>query len=338
MRSASSLRSPAAEPGDPPAIHAVRRAAAGRAVRVDSVADLVGDTPLVRLRRIERDCHGVEVWAKCEFANPAGSVKDRAALRIVREGLRAGHLRPGVRLLDSTSGNTGIAYAMVGAALGVPVTLVMPANVTTPRKQVSRAYGVEVVYSSELEGSDGAIVLAKQMAAERPDLYWYADQYSNPNNPLAHYHTTAPEIWAQTQGRVTHFVTGIGTSGTVIGTSRRLRELGPVRCVGIQPDDALHGLEGMKHLPSSIVPKIYDESALDETIWMPTDEGWDCAERLAHEEGLLVGHSSGGNVAGALRVGKRLAAEGRGGVVVTILCDRGDRYFAPLKWERHYTW
>lgn len=310
-----------------------------RAVRIDNLTDLVGNTPLVRLRRIEKDCPGVELWAKAEFTNPAGSVKDRAALRIIREAMRTGHLRPGLRLLDSTSGNTGIAYAMVGAALGVPVTLVMPENVSVPRKQVSSAYGVDIVYSSPFEGSDGAIVLAKQLAAEQPDRYWYADQYSNPNNPLAHYHGTGSEIWAQTGGRVTHFVTGIGTSGTVIGTSRRLHELAPhVRCLGLQPDDAMHGLEGMKHLPSSIVPKIYDEAALDGMIWMSTEEGWDMSERLAHDEGLMVGHSSGGNVAGALRVAKGLAAEGRGGVVVTVLCDRGDRYFLPLKWDKHYLW
>ena len=307
--------------------------------RADNLTDLVGNTPLVRLRRIGRALPGVEIWAKCEFANPAGSVKDRAARRIIVEALRTGQLRPGMRLLDSTSGNTGIAYAMVGAALGVPITLVMPANVSVPRKQITGAYGVELVYSSELEGSDGAILLAKKLAAERPDLYWYADQYSNPNNPLAHYHTTAPEIWEQTRGRITHFVAGIGTSGTVVGTSRRLHELKrDIRCIAVQPDDALHGLEGMKHLPSSIVPPIYDETTLDETIWMPTDEGWDVAERLAAEEGLFVGHSAGGNVAAALRVARRLVAAGEPGVIVTILCDRGDRYFAPLKWEKHYLW
>lgn len=244
-----------------------------------------------------------------------------------------------MRLIDSTSGNTGIAYAMVGAALGVPVTLVMPENVSAPRKQVSTAYGVEIIYSSPMEGSDGAIVLAKKLVREHPDRYYYADQYSNPNNPLAHYHTTAPEIWAQTQGRLTHFVTGIGTSGTVVGTSRRLRELSPtVRCVAIQPDDAMHGLEGMKHLPSSIVPAIYDPSVLHDTIWMPTDEGWDMSDRLSREEGLFVGHSAGGNVAGALRVARALSKAGERGVVVTILCDRGDRYFVPLRWEKRYLW
>lgn len=308
-------------------------------LRAGDLTELVGNTPLLRLHHIERGCPGVELWAKCEFTNPAGSVKDRAALRIVQEARAAGLLRPGMRLIDSTSGNTGIAYAMVGAALGVPITLVMPENVSVPRKQVATAYGVEIVYSSPMEGSDGAILLAKRLVDEHPDRYWYADQYSNPNNWLAHYHGTGPEIWAQTGGRVTHFVTGIGTSGTVMGTSRRLHELGPhVRCIGMQPDDAMHGLEGMKHLPSSIVPHIYDESVLDETMWMSTEEGWDMAERLAHEEGLMVGHSSGGNVAAALRVGKALAAEHKPGVVVTILCDRGDRYFLPLKWEKHYLW
>ena len=310
-----------------------------RALRVHQITDLVGATPLVRLHHIERDCPGVELWAKCEFCNPAGSVKDRAALRIVRDALARGQLGPGARLLDSTSGNTGIAYAMVGAALGVPVTLVMPENVSAPRKQVTSAYGVEIIYSSPMEGSDGAIRLAKELAAGRPDRYFYADQYSNPNNPLAHYHGTGLEIWAQTEGRVTHFVTGIGTSGTVVGTSRRLRELSPrVRCVAVQPDDAMHGLEGMKHLPSSIVPQIYDPAPLHDTIWMPTDEGWDMSERLAREEGLFVGHSSGGNVAAARRVGRALAAAGERGVVVTILCDRGDRYFVPLRWERRYLW
>jgi cysteine synthase B len=308
-------------------------------LRVRDLTELVGNTPLMRLHHIERGCPGVELWAKCEFTNPAGSVKDRAALRIIQEARRTGALRPGVRLIDSTSGNTGIAYAMVGAALGVPITLVMPENVSVPRKQVATAYGVEIIYSSPMEGSDGAIRLAKRLVTEHPDRYWYADQYSNPNNWQAHYHGTGPEIWAQTGGRVTHFVAGIGTSGTVMGTSRRLHELDPhVRCIGMQPDDAMHGLEGMKHLPSSIVPHIYDESVLDDTIWMSTEDGWDMAERLAHEEGLMVGHSSGGNVAAALRVGKALAAEGKTGVVVTILCDRGDRYFLPLKWEKHYLW
>ena len=307
-------------------------------IRVDSIVDLIGNTPLVRLRAIEADCPGVELWAKCEFANPGGSVKDRAALRIVLDARARGDLPEGVRLIDSTSGNTGIAYSMVGAALGVPITLVMPENVSAPRKQVTRAYGTELIFSDPMEGSDGAIVHARRIVEEHPDRYYYPNQYANDSNWLAHYDTTAPEIWAQTHGRVTHFVAGIGTSGTIMGTSRRLHELGPVRCVALQPDDAMHGLEGLKHIPSSLVPPIYDERVLDETIWMPTEEGWDMAERLARDEALFVGHSAGANVAGALRIGKQLAAAGHSGVVVTVLCDRGDRYFTPLRWEQHYVW
>ncbi len=307
--------------------------------RVESVIDLIGNTPLLRLGRIERDCPGVELWAKAEFANPGGSVKDRAAARILLDAIARGDLGGGRRLLDSTSGNTGVAYAMVGAALQIPVTLVMPSNVTIPRKQVTAAYGVEQIYSDPMLGSDGAIVLARELAQKHPDRYYYPNQYANESNWRAHYDGTALEIWEQTQGRVTHFVTGIGTSGTVMGTSRRLHELRrDIVCIGMQPDDAWHGLEGLKHIPSSIVPPIYDEGVLDETMWMGTDEGWDMSERIADEEGLFVGHSSGANVAAALRVGKRLHAEGKTGVVVTVLCDRGDRYFGPLEWECHYVW
>ncbi len=313
-----------------------------RPSRVDRITDLIGNTPLVRLHHIEAACPGVELWAKCEFSNPAGSVKDRPARRIIQDALERGDLE-GRRLMDSTSGNTGIAYSMVGAALGVPVTLVMPENVSVPRKQVTAAYGTELIFSDPMEGSDGAILLAQKLVAEHPDRYYYPNQYANPSNPLAHYHGTAVEIWQQTQGRVSHFVTGIGTSGTVVGTSRRLHELGRttgrhVTCIGMQPDDGMHGLEGLKHLPSSLVPAIYDPSVLDETIWMTTEDGWDMTERLGEEEGLFVGHSSGANVAAALRVGARLHKRGERGVVVTVLCDRGDRYFTPLKWERHYVW
>lgn len=307
--------------------------------RVDSVLDLVGNTPLLRLGRIDAACPGVELWAKAEFANPGGSVKDRAATRIILDAIARGDLGDGRRLLDSTSGNTGIAYSLVGAALGIPITLVMPENVSLPRKQITRGFGTELIFSDPMEGSDGAIVLARQLAAEHPDRYYYPNQYANDSNWLAHYDGTALEIWAQTQGRVTHFVTGIGTSGTIVGTSRRLHELNPkIRCIGMQPDDAWHGLEGLKHIPSSLVPEIYDERVLDDTIWMPTDEGWDMSERLAQEEALFVGHSAGANVAAALRVGQELSAAGKEGVIVTVLCDRGDRYFGPLKWEKHYVW
>ena len=307
--------------------------------RVDSVVELIGNTPLLRLGRIERACPGVELWAKAEFTNPGGSVKDRAASRIILDAIARGDLSGGRRLLDSTSGNTGVAYSMVGAALGIPITLVMPGNVTIPRKQVTSAYGTEQIYSDPMEGSDGAILLARKLADEQPDRYYYPNQYANESNWRAHYDGTGLEIWAQTQGRVTHFVTGIGTSGTVMGTSRRLHELRrDIVCIGMQPDDAWHGLEGLKHIPSSLVPPIYDESVLDETLWMSTDEGWDMTQRIADEEGLFVGHSSGANVAAALRVGKRLHAEGKRGVVVTVLCDRGDRYFGPLEWECRYVW
>ncbi len=306
---------------------------------VESVLDLVGNTPLLRLGRIDADCPGVELWAKAEFSNPGGSVKDRAASRIIKDALERGDLGDGRRLLDSTSGNTGIAYSMVGAALNIPITLVMPENVSLPRKQITKGFGTELIFSDPMLGSDGAIVEARKLAAEQPERYYYPNQYANDSNWLAHYDGTAPEIWEQTHGRVTHFVTGIGTSGTIVGTSRRLHEFNPnIRCIGMQPDDAWHGLEGLKHIPSSLVPEIYDPSALDDTLWMPTDEGWDMSERLAQQEALFVGHSAGANVAAALRVGKELAARGEEGVVVTVLCDRGDRYFGPLKWEKHYVY
>jgi cysteine synthase B len=310
-----------------------------RAIRVDSILDLVGNTPLVRLAQLERDCPGVELWAKCEFANPAGSVKDRAALRIIQDAIGRGDLGNGVRLIDSTSGNTGIAYSMVGSALRIPITLVMPENVSAPRKQVTQAYGTEVVYSDPMEGSDGAIMLARKLVDENPGRYYYPNQYANESNWRAHYDGTAMEIWRQTEGRVTHFVTGIGTSGTIIGVSRRLHELSStIRCIGMQPDDSFHGLEGLKHLPSSLVPEIYDASVLDDTAWVSTEDGWDMSERMGQEEGLLVGHSSGANVAAAVRIGKELSARGKKGVVVTVLCDRGDRYFVPLEWEKNYQW
>ncbi len=307
--------------------------------RVDSVLDLVGNTPLLRLGRIDADCPGVEIWAKAEFANPGGSVKDRAAARIIKDAIARGDLGDGRRLLDSTSGNTGIAYSLVGAALGIPITLVMPENVSLPRKQITKGFGSELIFSDPMEGSDGAIVAARELVDANPGKFYYPNQYANDSNWRAHYDGTGPEIVAQTGGRVTHFVTGIGTSGTVMGVSRFLHDHDrSIRCIGVQPDDSMHGLEGLKHIPSSLVPPIYDESVLDETIWMPTEEGWDMAERIATDEGLFVGHSAGGNVAAALRVAKGLVDEGKRGVVVTVLCDRGDRYFAPLKWEKHYVW
>lgn len=299
----------------------------------ESITDLIGDTPIVRLRTFEREVPGVQIWAKCEFMNPGGSVKDRAAYQMIRDAVRAKALKPGKTIIDSTSGNTGVAYSLIGGALGYPVTLVMPGNVSWARQQITRAFGTKLVFSDPMEGSDGAIMLCRKMVAENPDDYFYPDQYSNPSNPLAHYLGTGREIWEQTEGRVTHFVTGIGTSGTVMGTGRRLKDYRrDIEVWAVEPDDALHGLEGLKHMPSSLVPAIYHPEELNGVISMPTDEAWDTSDRLAKEEGLLVGHSSGGSLAGGMRLARKLSAAGRAGVVVTLFPDRADRYFeAPTQ-------
>lgn len=308
---------------------AVRRAR----VRVaDRITSLIGDTPIVRLRAFDAATPNVEIWAKCEFLNPGGSVKDRAAYQMIRDAIRTGALKPGQAIIDSTSGNTGVAYALIGGALGFPVTLVMPGNVSWARQKITLAFGTKLVFSDPMEGSDGAIRLCREIVAKDPDAYYYPDQYSNPSNPLAHYNTTGREIWEQTEGRVTHFVTGIGTSGTVMGTGRRLKEYRhDIEIWAVEPADALHGLEGLKHMASSLVPPIYKPDELNGIIPMETEEAWDVSERLAKEEGVLVGHSSGGALAGALRIAKRLAATRQPGVVVTLFPDRADRYFeAPL--------
>jgi len=319
-------------------------AASARAPRhgagsVDSLTALVGRTPLVRLRAFEAEVPGVELYAKLEFFNPGGSVKDRAALQMVREALDGGRLRPGQTLIDSTSGNTGVAYAWIGAALGIPVALVMPENVTAARKQITAAFGAQLIYSDPMEGSDGAIRHARALIEADPSRWFYPDQYSNAANPRAHELGTAREIWEQTQGRVTHFVCGVGTSGTAMGTTRGLKAKNPaIRVEGVQPSEPMHALEGLKHIPSSIVPGIYDASALDGTRWITTDEGWDVTDRLAQAEGLMVGHSSGAALAGALEVARELSARGEPGVVVTLFPDRADRYFEPGRWTREYQW
>ena len=299
----------------------------------ESITDLIGDTPIVRLRTFEREVPGVEIWAKCEFMNPGGSVKDRAAYQMIRDAIRAKTLVAGKTIIDSTSGNTGVAYSLIGGALGYPVTLVMPANVSWARQQITRAFGTTLVFSDPMEGSDGAIMLCRKMVAENPGKYFYPDQYSNQSNPLAHYLGTGREIWEQTGGRVTHFVTGIGTSGTVMGTGRRLKDYRrDIEIWAVEPDDALHGLEGLKHMASSLVPAIYHPDELNGVIAMPTEEAWDVSDRLAKEEGLLVGHSSGGSLAGGMRLARQLAAAHRPGVVVTLFPDRADRYFeAPIQ-------
>ena len=310
-----------------------------RSRRLGSVLDMVGQTPLLRLERIGRSAPSVELYAKLEFANPGGSVKDRAARQMILDAMADGRIRDGATLIDSTSGNTGVAYSLFGAALGLPVQLVMPSNVSKPRKDIARAFGTEIIFSDPLEGSDGAIRLVREIVAKDPDRYFYPDQYSNPSNPLAHYLGTGPEILDAVGDRITHFVTGLGTTGTMMGTTRRLREHGrPIRCIAVEPADALHGLEGLKHLASSLVPAIYDASLPHETHRVTTEDGWDMADRLAREEGLLVGHSSGAHVFAALRVAEELHRTQGGGCVVTIVCDRGDRYFAPMKWEKRYTW
>ena len=313
--------------------------AVGRSQRIGSVTEAVGDTPLVRLRSVTKNAPDVEVYAKLEFENPGGSVKDRAALRMMTDALADGRLSKGKTLIDSTSGNTGVAYSLFGAALGVPVKLVMPSNVSKARKDIARAFGTEIIWSDPLEGSDGAILLAKKIVEEDPDKWFYPDQYSNESNPLAHYHGTGPEILRDVGDRITHFVAGLGTSGTMMGTARRLKEHHrPIRCVAVEPDSPLHGLEGLKHMATSIVPAIYHRSGHDELVPVTTEDGWDMSERLAREEGLSVGHSSGANVFAAVKIAERLQAEVGRGCVVVIVADRADRYFAPLKWEKKYVW
>jgi cysteine synthase B len=287
------------------------------------ITRLVGNTPLLRLRIFEREFPRVEVYAKAEWFNPGGSVKDRAALSMIEDGERRGALAKGKTIIDSTSGNTGIAYAMIGAAKGYPVKLVMPANVSAERTALVTAYGAEIVYSDAGDGSDGAIRLVRELVAMDPHAYFYPDQYSNPANPRAHYDGTAVEILAQTFGRVTHFVASLGTTGTFTGTSRRLKDHDPsLRTIAVQPEDAFHGLEGMKHLPTAIVPGIWDPTFADELWGCPTEPAYDLARTIARTEGLLVGHSSGA----ALWAVRKLAATIKEGVVVTVFPDSGDRY------------
>jgi S-sulfo-L-cysteine synthase (O-acetyl-L-serine-dependent) len=298
----------------------------------DSVVDLIGNTPLVRLRRFESEVPaGVELYAKAEWTNPGGSVKDRAALRMILEGERAGCLQPGRTILDATSGNTGIAYAMIGAARGYRVRLCVPENVTPERKRILRVYGAEIVFTNPLEGSDGAIREVRRLYAADPERYFYPDQYNNPANCQAHYDTTGPEILTQTGGRLTHFVAGLGTSGTFMGAGRYLRDHKPdVQLISVQPDSPLNGLEGLKHMDSAIVPGIYDPRLADVDLRTSTEDAYEATRRLAVEEGLLVGISSGA----ALAAGLRIARTATTGVVVMIFCDGGDKYLSERFWEQ----
>jgi S-sulfo-L-cysteine synthase (O-acetyl-L-serine-dependent) len=295
-----------------------------------SVLKLVGNTPLVELCRV-RDgvAPGVRLFAKLEGFNPGGSVKDRAALRMVQDGIESGRLAPGKTILDSTSGNTGIALAMIGAALGYPVELVMPANVSRERKDVIAAFGASIVFSDPLEGSDGAIRLCRTRLAEDPERYFKPDQYNNDANPRAHYESTGPEIWQQTEGAVTHFVASIGTGGTIMGTGRYLKHVNPaIEVIAAEPDDAFHGIEGLKHMASSIVPGIFHESELDRKLGVSTDDAYNMVYRLGREEGLITGQSCGAAHCAALRVARDLTE----GTVVVLFPDFGDRYLSTNLW------
>jgi cysteine synthase B len=307
------------------------------------VLDRIGNTPLIRLEKITARLPAVQILAKVEWVNPGGSIKDRAASSIVADAQARGLLGAskatlGQRLLDATSGNTGIAYAMLGAAMNFGVTLCMPANVSPERKKILAAYGAEVVSTDPADGSDGAIRKAREMAAEGGDRFYYADQYGNDANWRAHYKTTAPEIWRQTEGQITHFVAGLGTSGTFMGTTRRLKEYSSsIECISMQPDSPFHGLEGMKHMASAIVPVIYDPALADRNIEVETEAAYRMAKQLAREEGVLVGVSAAANVAASLRIAEEIAANEperlQDTVIVTILCDSADKYLSERFWE-----
>ncbi len=299
-----------------------------------NLTERIGSTPLLRLERVTANLKNAQVLAKAEWTNPGGSVKDRAASRIVNDALCAGYLGVGKSLLDSTSGNTGIAYAMLGAAYGIPITLCMPSNVSKERKRILSAYGATVIYTDPGEGSDGAIRKAQAIAASEPEKYYYADQYSNDYNWRAHYSQgTADEIWMQTAGCVTHFVAILGTSGTFVGTSRRLKELNPaIRCISLQPDSPFHGIEGTKHMETSIIPRIYDASIADAELGIETEAAYTMARRVAREEGLLIGVSAAAALVGALLVARDATA---GSVIVTIFPDSGDKYLSEHFWEEN---
>jgi len=295
--------------------------------------DQIGNTPLIKLDRLCADLPGIEIWVKLEFFNPGGSVKDRPALNIIESAERSGDLAKDSTILDATSGNTGIAYAMIGAAKGYRVALCLPGNASIERKRILKALGAELIITDAAEGSDGAFRRVRQIYSEHPEKYFYADQYNNDNNWRAHFQTTAPEILQQTDTRVTHFVALLGTTGTFVGTSRRLKEGVPgVECWSAQPSTPLHGIEGTKHLPASIVPGIYDASLATGNLWIDTEDCHEMARKLARDEGLLVGISAAGNVVAARKLGQQLAAQKRSALIVTIACDGAAKYLSEDFW------
>ena len=297
--------------------------------------DRVGKTPLLRFESLTRQWTNIEILGKAEWANPGGSVKDRAAFSIVRTALQSGRLSKGKQLLDATSGNTGIAYAMIGAAMGISVTLCVPANVSPERKRILAAYGATVIWTDPMEGSDGAIRKAREFYAADPATYFYADQYSNDANWLAHYHGTAEEVWAQTKGAVTHFVAGLGTTGTFMGTARRLKELNRgIRVISFQPDSAFHGLEGLKHMPTAIVPPIYDPSLADSTLEIGTEPSYEMVKRVAREEGILLGISAGAALVACLTLAQQISSRGtETSTIVTVLPDSAEKYLSENFWQ-----
>jgi len=300
-----------------------------------SVLDLIGRTPLVRLRHFERETPGVELYAKAEWQNPGGSVKDRAAARMIADGEASGALGPGLTIVDATSGNTGIAYAMIGASRGYPVKLCLPENASPERKLILRALGAELILTSPLEGTDGAIREARRIYASDPERYFYPDQYNNDGNWRAHYDTTAPELIEQTSGKLTHFVARLGTSGTFVGTTRRLRELNPaIRCISLQPDASFHGLEGWKHMETAIRPAIYDDTLADEDLVVSTEDAYRLVKRIAREEGLLVSPSAAAALTGCFAVAKKIPRE-QHAVVVTVFADSGAKYLSERFWDEY---
>jgi cysteine synthase B len=306
----------------------MRSAAAGQ-----SILERIGNTPLLRLARIGGEFPNIEFCAKAEWFNPGGSVKDRAALGMVQAGLASGALRPGKTIIDATSGNTGIAYAMVGAAMGFPVTLCLPDSASHERKRILAAFGAEMIITPGDEGTDGAIRRVHKIVAADPEKYFYPDQYSNAANWQAHYHGTANEIWEQTAGRVTHFVAGLGTSGTFVGTTRRLKELNPaIRCISLQPDASFHGLEGWKHMDTAIRPSIYDDTLADENLEVSTEGAYTMVKRAAREEGLLLSPSAGAALLGCFQVAKKIPS-GESGVIVTVFADSGTKYLSERFWD-----